>query len=937
VAFSSLQAQVVAVDDASRYSFSTEGVNRWMSNGHRGDLGFGVWEFEAVPHGGFAGRFIGDSGVGAADINTDGKSFGIFAHPASSPTPYAAAVRRFDKPVLTTGDSITFKVAVNFRNGNKGFSVRSASGVGLFNFNVGTNSSGEGGYIIRNGVNGTPTDGGQRFGGYHADTVFTFTFTQQARQMDWVIERSGGLSGNVSGNFPASSGTVADIRFYISGTDDAGLTPANNLYFNSFVFTPAVRGDAPLTPGERRMPGFEPSYILRYQDPSANTVTVRHSGDSFAISTSMTKNGDVWELDIRDLELAPGWHTFKFRPNSEWEADPNRRLYLDPDGRIALPPAVYLTWQRDPTTTMTVQWYNTGVTQNQVRFRFPGVEDWNTLTGSTEPFPHTERLIHTAEITGLVPDTSYEFEVDGYDDTFKFRTMPASLDSRPVKIGIGGDVDVGARPDAMTAAIAAKDPDFLVVGGDHAYEDARAENFWRWYRYMDSWFTHARAPDGRMLPLVMGIGNHEVRYGYSFNHPDFDDSAAWRDRYGAYFYRSFAFPGPEIPYGVLDFGKYLSLVILDTEHSSPIITGSDPQSQWLVSALDARRDVQHLFPIYHVPAYPSVRSFNDANNTRIRQRWVPLFEQAGVKLAFEHHDHTFKRTRPLLGGAENADGIVFLGDGLWGIGNRAPDTGRWYLEAANQRHHVHLVTLTATNRTVEAVDTQGDTFGGQLVQPIDGIPSAPEPVITELQENVFSFTWSSVPRADKYKVIRSDGIEVEVNNGTSYADPEWTPSSGFTYVVEAINRAGHSRTNPSTAPAPRQVWALTNDLPWDGSGEGDMMADPNRSGRPNILEYFHGLNPRVANGINPLATEVNPDSGELVLRFRHNRTATDVQGRVVWKSDLAAPGPWLDSDVAITAEGPDPTDSGVDWFRASVPIEPDDSRKFLRLEVSESD
>jgi hypothetical protein len=933
VTSSSLQSQVVAVDDASRYSFSTEGVNRWMSNGHRGDLGFGVWNFEAVPHSGSAGRFIGDSTAGAGDINTDGKSFGLFAHPPGSSTPFAAAIRSFDKPVLTTGDSVSFKMAVNFRNGDKGFSVRNRDGTGLFNFNVGRNDGVNGGYYIRNGTSASTThDNGQRLGGYHGNTVFTFTFTQRERRVDWEIQRSGGLTSSLTGSFPASSGTFADLRFYVSGTDDAAQNPANNFYFNSFVFTPAVLGDAPLTPGERRMPGFVPSYTLRYQDPTANTVTVRHNGDGFTTSYPMTKSGDVWSLDVRTLGLAPGWHTFKFRPNSAWEEDPNRRLYLDPQGRVALPPAVYLTWQRDPTTTMTVHWYNTDATAGTVRYRLLGEEDWTPLSGSSQPFPHTERYIQTAEITGLVPDTYYEFEVDGYDDTFKFRTMPASLEVRPVKVGIGGDVDIGSIADNMTAAISAQDPDFLVVGGDHAYEDARAVNFWKWYRYMDSWFTHARAPDGRMIPLVMAIGNHEVRYGYSFNHPDFDDTAAWRDRYGAYLYRSFAFPGPEIPYGVLDFGKYLSLLILDSEHSSPVISATGSQTQWLSATLNARRDVQHVFPVYHVPAYTSFRSFNDRTSENIRQHWVPLFERAGVKLAFEHHDHTFKRTKPLLRGAENPDGIVFVGDGLWGIGKRTPDTSRWYLDVANDRHHVHLVTLTATNRTVEAVDPQGTFFGDQLEQPIDGIPAAPEPVVTGLQDNAFSFTWTGVPRADKYKIIRSDGWTTETQ-ATSFTDTEWTPGQDFSYVVEAINRAGHSRTNPTTAPAPRQVWALTNNLPWDGSGEGDMMADPNRDGRPNILEYFHGLNPRVASGLNPLTTEVDPDSGELVLRFRRNRAATDVQASVVWKADLTTPGPWSSDGVTTALEGPDPADDGIDWFRAGVPISDQDGQKFLRLQV----
>jgi len=842
-------AMAVSLDDASRYSHSTSGVTSWMAEGHRGDLGFDVWEFEAIPNSGFAGRFIGNSALGAGDINTDGKSFGLYAHPVINPAPTAAAIRRFAKPALTTGDSISFKIAVNFRNGTKGFSVRNASGTGLFNFNVGRIDGTNDGYYVRNGTSSAASyDNGQRLGAYSANTVFTFTFTQRERQMDWTVVRSGGLSSTLSGNFVADSGTAVDIRFYVSGTEDSGVKPENNLYFNSFVFTPATRGDAPLTLGERRFPGFVPSYFLRFSDPNATSVTMWHGGDGFKDSHILSKGGDgVWSIDIRNVptvaggqRLQPGWHEFFFRLNSVQESGAYRWLYIDTQGRIALPPAVYLLWQRDPTTTMTVHWYNESASQNQLRYRVPGAADWITLNATNQPFPHAERFIQTAEITGLNPDWIYEFQVDGYSETFKFRTMPASLDQRSVTFAIGGDVDIGSTADAVTAAAAAQNPDFLVIGGDHAYEDTRADFFWRWFRYMESFYRNARTPDGRLIPLVVGIGNHEVRDFFVTNRPDFEDTAAWRLRYAPYYYRSFAFPGPSTPYRALDFGGYLSLLLTDTEHTSPLITGTDPQTQWLSTALNARRAVPHLIPVHHVPAYPSNRALSDPIPARIRQHWVPLYEAAGVQLVFENHDHTFKRTKPLLGGVENPNGIRFLGDGLWGIGAREPDSTRSYLDTSNQKHHVHMVTLTTTGRSIEAVDSQGNFFGGRIDQPIDGIPAAPSPAISNLNGNSITLQWTPVPRASSYKIIRSDN-QVWFTSNTSFTDSSWT--SGQTYVVEAINRSGHSINHPVTKPAPRQLWRVTHNLPWNGSNHGSDFADPDGNGFVNLQEYFFGLSP----------------------------------------------------------------------------------------------
>lgn len=913
---------MAGIDDASRYTPGSSGVTRWMSNGHRGDIEFGVWSFEAVAHGGSAGRFIGSSTAGAGDINTGGQSFGLFANPNISPTPYAAAVRKFAKPALTTGDIFSFKLTVNNRSpGNRGFDLRNTAGTGVFNFDVRS-----GGYYV-NGDNGVSLNAS-----HNPNTVFTFTFTQRERRVDYTIQRTGGITASTSGSFNADSGTIEDVRFYISG---ASTGDASNLYFNQFSLTTEPRGDAPLTIGERRIPGRNPSHFLRFTDPNATSVTMRHRGDNFVNSYVLTKGGDgVWSIDIRNVlttpggpPLQPGWHEFKFRPNSDWEPGDNRWLYLDNERRIAMPPAVYLLWQRDPARTMTVGWYNYETGQNQVRYRLPGVTAWSTVVATTQPFPHTERYIHTAEITGLSPGTNYEFQVDGYTETFKFRTMPATL-SRPVKFGVGGDVWIGPVADAMTAAISAKDPDFLVIGGDHAYDDAKAENFWMWYRYMESFYRNARSPDGRLIPLVVGIGNHEVLYGYGSSHPDFDNTAAWRDRYASYYYRTFAFPGPQNPYAVLDFGSYLSIVMTDTEHSSPTITGSDAQTQWLASTLNTRRTVPHLLPVHHIPAYTTYRAFNDAISQRIRQHWVPLYENAGVQLVFEHHDHTFKRTKPLLGGIENANGIRYVGDGLWGIGSRPPDTSRWYLDTANDKYHVHLVTITATNRTVEAVDTNGSFFGGQLVQRIDGIPSAPiTPTLVNLATNSASFTWTPVGNATSYVILRN-GTQIATTTSTTFTDSGWNPSSGASYQIVANNRSG-SFTNTSTAPAPRNVWNVTNNLPWNSTGEGASTADPDADGIVNLAEYFHGLNPRSADA-SWAASVSESSSGAISLHYRVNPAASDVQSYVEQTSDLRS-GLWSTSNVTTA----NLTGQWAGWRSVSMPISGTTNTGFLRLIISE--
>lgn len=913
-------------DDAGRYSAENVGPSRWMNNGHQGDFEFGVWTHESAANGGAAGRFIGTSSAGAGDINTSGKSFGLYANPDTSPLPYAAATRKFSKPVLTTGDVLSFKLTVNNRSpGNRGFDLKDSSSENIFNFDVRS-----GGYYV-NGDNGASLNSS-----HHSNTVFTFTFTQRERQIDYLIQREGGIEASTSGSFTADSGTLASVRFYISG---AGTGAASNLYFNQFTLTTIPRGDQPLTLGERRLPCHTPSYNLRFSDPTASTVTMRHGGDNFTNSYLLTKgDGGVWSVDVRNIlstvdgaSLQPGWHDFKFRINGEFESGPNRKFYLDKLGRLAHPPAVYLTWLSDPTTTMTVSWYNHQNVQNRVRSRLIGSSAWTETLATRQAFPHTERTIHTAEIRGLSPNTQYEFQVDGYEETFKFRTMPSSLlPSRSVTFGVGGDVDIGPVAAAMTSAISSKDPDFLLIGGDHAYEDARAENFWRWYQYMESWFHNARSPDGRMIPLVVGVGNHEVRNGFSFNHPDFDNSPEWRDRYASYYYRTFPSPNPQVSYTALDFGDYLSLIITDTEHTGPIITGSDPQTQWLAAVLDVRRNIPHVFPIHHVPAYTTYRSFNDSTSFRIRQHWVPLYENAGVQTVFEHHDHTFKRTKPLIGGVENPTGIRYLGDGLWGIGKRSPDTTRPYLETATDQHHVHLVTLTASGRTIEAVDPAGNFFGGKLEQQIDGKTESPTPQITNLTQSSLTLSWASISRAHKYKIHRSDGLEIETQS-TTYTDQQWTPSAGYTYSITSINRSGTSNDALLRKAKPRQVWNLNNNLTWDETSVEANQADPDGDGLSNTEEYFHGTNPNHPESAQPIILR-GLTNGNFEMLYKKNHLAQEMSVRVLKSQDLSL-GNWEDAGgVHSDLEG---ELSG--WTLFQNPVSPAQSQSFFKLEIEDLD
>ena len=65
-----------------------------------------------------------------------------------------------------------------------------------------------------------------------------------------------------------------------------------------------------------------------------------------------------------------------------------------------------------------------------------------------------------------------------------------------------------------------------------------------------------------------------------------------------FYYSLFVTPSKKAHFA-LDFGDYLSLVMLDTAHTEPI---AGAQTEWLDKTLAARKGKQFLFVGYHYPA-----------------------------------------------------------------------------------------------------------------------------------------------------------------------------------------------------------------------------------------------------------------------------------------------------------------------------------------------
>lgn len=379
------------------------------------------------------------------------------------------------------------------------------------------------------------------------------------------------------------------------------------------------------------------------------------------------------------------------------------------------PLALYLTWQQDPTSTMTIQWHTEGDTgAATVEYGPADGEATRVVEAKSHPMVFSSRMVHTVELTGLEPEKEYRFRISNitpgvYSPFYKFRTMPKK-NHRPIRIAFGGDVRHQQSWMEDTNRQAARfDPDFIVWGGDLAYSNGREDMIDREYEFFDAIVNTLITDEGRVIPILTAIGNHEVIGGYYWRGDRgvdaYQDTDEFRAAIAPYFYNLHAFPGHP-GYKVLDFGDYLSLIFLDSDHTNPI---QGRQTEWLEQVLSERQNVPHVFPVYHFPAYPSVRDPGNEVSQRVREHWVPLFEKYGIRVAFEHHDHAYKRTVPILNGAESEAGIVYIGDGAWGVGAREPKPS-WYLAKSGQIQHFILMTIMDDSEDLKMISREGKLF-----------------------------------------------------------------------------------------------------------------------------------------------------------------------------------------------------------------------------------
>ena len=155
----------------------------------------------------------------------------------------------------------------------------------------------------------------------------------------------------------------------------------------------------------------------------------------------------------------------------------------------------------------------------------------------------------------------------------------------------------------------------------------------------------------------------------------------------------------------------------------------------------------------------------------------------------------------------------------------------------------------------------------------------------------------------------------------------FVPPANGTYLLQAQMELGDTHyfdwsysTVTSAAPTAIQTWRNTNFSNAANSSTAADVADPDKDGLPNVVEYAFGLNPNTPDAKSVNLPAVSNSGNNITFTFKPSTTATGLTYTVQQSTTLAADS-WSPVTTSVA--------NGI--YTATVPVS--GAHKYLRLKV----
>lgn len=295
-----------------------------------------------------------------------------------------------------------------------------------------------------------------------------------------------------------------------------------------------------------------------------------------------------------------------------------------------------------------------------------------------------KRAIYKVELKNLLPGTDYVYRVGlgtgNYSSQGSFRTAEQTIDSFTF-INITDTQGTTAKDYSLWKNTLDKalhnfpTARFLIHTGDMV--DAG--------QYISQWnlFTGAVKSELLNLSIVPVVGNHEVMNNNKTN----TDAKNFTD--------SFNLPKIQntgAPVGTVysfDYGN-THIAVMNTQYGSKNLK---TQADWLKSDMSSTKKTWRIVALHRGPYGATY------DTTDIRKAWSPIFDEVGIDLVLQGHDHNYVRSFPMKNkvAVKLGEGTIYMNSNTGGVKFYPQKTRSWQ-EVNFQPHTQMYLGITISNK-----------------------------------------------------------------------------------------------------------------------------------------------------------------------------------------------------------------------------------------------
>ena len=342
------------------------------------------------------------------------------------------------------------------------------------------------------------------------------------------------------------------------------------------------------------------------------------------------------------------------------------------------PPVLYIApyLQNVSPDGITVMWETTEPVAGTVEYGRNGSFD-------RQAHESGQNKIHEIRISGLEPGETYDYRVRYGETTLpaaSFTTAPPPGAENWRFVVYGDNRSNPATHARNVKQIMKLKPGIILNTGDLVAQGSRYE------QWKPQYFDPLRGVSEH-IPVFPCLGNHEQNAPHYYNYHSLPDDQG------------------EVYYS-FDYANAHIISLNSNTKDAPYQRG-EKQTEWLIDDLKKHKDATWKIVFFHHPLF---RSHPTRGITEQRWVWQPIFEEYGVDLVLNGHDHYYMRSYAIgRYTGEPRRGLFHLISGGGGA-NTYPMVPKPHAAFGRRIHHVTALEVMGDRMVGQAVDIDGNVF-----------------------------------------------------------------------------------------------------------------------------------------------------------------------------------------------------------------------------------